>query len=33
MSGKFSSKVPTVILNQLSGAIFNKEDYFSANYQ
>ena len=29
-SGKFSSKLPTVIFNQLSDAIFDKENNFLA---
>ena len=28
ISGKFSGKLPTVIFNQLSDAIFDKENYF-----
>ena len=33
ISGKFSGKLPRVIFNQLSDAIFNKEHYFSGNYE
>ena len=33
ISGKFSGKLPTLIFNQLSDAIFDKENYFSGNYQ
>ena len=31
--GKFSGKLPTVIFNQLSDAIFDKENNFSGNYE
>ena len=31
--GNFSGKLPTVIFNQLSDAIFDKENYFSGNYE
>ena len=33
ISGKFSGKLPIVIFNHLSVAIFDKEDYFSGNYE
>ena len=33
ISGKFSGNLPTVIFNQLSDAIFDKENYFSGNYE
>ena len=31
--GKFSDKLPTVIFNQLSDAIFDKGNYFPGNYE
>ena len=33
ISGTFSGKLPTVIFNQLSDAIFDKENYFSAKFE
>ena len=33
ISGKFSGNRPRVIFNQLSDAIFDKENYFSGNYE
>ena len=33
ISGKFSGKLPSRIFNQLSDAIFDKENYFSGNYE
>ena len=33
ISGKFSGKLPTLIFNQLSYAIFDKENNFSGNYE
>ena len=33
ISGKFYSKLPTGIFQQLSVAIFDKENYFPGNYE
>ena len=33
ISGKFSVKISRGIFNQLSDAIFDKENYFSGNYE
>ena len=33
ISGKFSGKLHTGIFNLLSDAIFDKENYFSGNYE
>ena len=33
ISAKFSGKPPTIIFNQLSEPMFDKENYFSGNYE
>ena len=33
ISGNFPGNIPTVIINKSSAAIFDKENYFSCNYE